>query len=338
MTLPLSGAISLSDVNIELGKSATATISLNDADVRALFGVPSGSISMSDGYGKSSTFFATISSSQSNLNLRTFALANGWNGTSYAVITIASGVYIWSNSTAVSALTINGVWPNGVKLINLGYIMGMGGAGAGGFPTAGSELPTPGGPAIALGVSVEIDNTSPNAYIGGGGGGAGSSRAGGGGGAGGGAGGRGRLSDPTSAAGGGGGAIGQVGGNGAQSAPGVQGGKGGGAGGGGGGGAAPTTAAGGGGGGRIFPGTGGAGGTPAPNPGGPGGASNASGTPRSNPAGAGGGGWGASGGSNPASPSPARRVGGTGGSSVTLNGFSVSWTSGNTTRVWGSVS
>jgi hypothetical protein len=54
MALPSSGnSISLNQVNIELGLSGTAQISLNDAAVRSLFGVASGQISMSDGYGKS---------------------------------------------------------------------------------------------------------------------------------------------------------------------------------------------------------------------------------------------------------------------------------------------
>jgi len=56
MTLPASGAISLNDVNVELGLSATAQISMNDAAVRGLFDVPSGAISMSDGYGKSAVY------------------------------------------------------------------------------------------------------------------------------------------------------------------------------------------------------------------------------------------------------------------------------------------
>jgi hypothetical protein len=44
----------MSQVNTELGYSSTATIGLNDTAVRSLAGVPSGTISMSDLWGKSS--------------------------------------------------------------------------------------------------------------------------------------------------------------------------------------------------------------------------------------------------------------------------------------------
>ncbi len=53
MTLPASGAISLNQVNVELGNSGTANINMNSAAVRGLFDIASGAISMSDGYGKS---------------------------------------------------------------------------------------------------------------------------------------------------------------------------------------------------------------------------------------------------------------------------------------------
>lgn len=53
MGLP-TGTISLSQVNTELGKGSTSTISLNDSDVRTLGGKASGTISMSDLRGKSS--------------------------------------------------------------------------------------------------------------------------------------------------------------------------------------------------------------------------------------------------------------------------------------------
>lgn len=52
MTLPASGVISMGQVNTELGRSATAQLSLNDTEVRLLFAKPSGAISLSDGYGK----------------------------------------------------------------------------------------------------------------------------------------------------------------------------------------------------------------------------------------------------------------------------------------------
>jgi len=54
MTLQSSGPISMNDINIELGRSSGASINLNDAAVRALAGVPSGTISLSNFYGKSS--------------------------------------------------------------------------------------------------------------------------------------------------------------------------------------------------------------------------------------------------------------------------------------------
>ena len=52
-----TGTISMSDVNTELGLASTATISLNDAAVRTLAGVASGTISMDNLRGKSSVTF-----------------------------------------------------------------------------------------------------------------------------------------------------------------------------------------------------------------------------------------------------------------------------------------
>ena len=55
MTLPASGAISLFDVNDELGLSHTAQIGLLCTNVRTLFGTASGAVGLQTGYGKSNT-------------------------------------------------------------------------------------------------------------------------------------------------------------------------------------------------------------------------------------------------------------------------------------------
>jgi len=60
MALPSTGAISLNAVNVELNLPGTTTISLNQSSVRTLFGVASGAIRMSDGYGKSSAVVAAV--------------------------------------------------------------------------------------------------------------------------------------------------------------------------------------------------------------------------------------------------------------------------------------
>lgn len=53
MPLPSSGQISASEINVELSLSSTATINLDNADVRELADVSSGAISFSDLHGKS---------------------------------------------------------------------------------------------------------------------------------------------------------------------------------------------------------------------------------------------------------------------------------------------
>jgi hypothetical protein len=67
MTLPTSGnPISFSQVDVELGYSATAQISMNDSAVRTLFGQASGSVDMNTGHGKANYttayYSATLSS------------------------------------------------------------------------------------------------------------------------------------------------------------------------------------------------------------------------------------------------------------------------------------
>ena len=176
MALPASGAINLGDVNVELGVARATSRALGAATTRTLYGVASGAIRLAaDGYGKSSAFSGTISSNQTNLNLRSWALSNGWNGTLAAIITINSGVIISGsvegNSTA--ALTIDGSWPAGITLVNNGVIVGRGGTGGNGRGATVGTAGGIGGTALTASVAVSINNTGTIAGGGGGGGGAG---------------------------------------------------------------------------------------------------------------------------------------------------------------------
>lgn len=51
MPLPITGSISMSSVNTEIGSSSTATIGLNDSGPRNLAGISSGTISLNDLHG-----------------------------------------------------------------------------------------------------------------------------------------------------------------------------------------------------------------------------------------------------------------------------------------------
>ena len=343
----------MAQVNVELGLLANTNISLNQANVRALAERPAGTISMNDLRGKSSSFTATISSNQTNLNLRTWALANGWNGVGAATITVGTGVYIYSTDTSVAGLTINGLWPGGISLVNNGYIMGKGADGAA-FPYL-DALPSgsAGGPAISLGEFINLTN---NSYIGGGGGSGGGSMQGGG--AGGGNGGYFTTGQAwTSGVGGGPGASGT---DGTFYIPADL--------------ALEAAAGGPGGGGRIMPGSGGAGGSPysygSATPGRGGGSGGGGGTIYVEDAstgdtefggggnggsannngsagppnfsndygvGGGGGGWGASGGSGSGWWDPTNnKAGGVGGKAIALNGYTVTIITAGT--IWGAIS
>jgi hypothetical protein len=181
--ISLGGATAGQSINIENGQAATATVSLNDTAVRSLSGVttPNSTIIMpTDFYGKANEF--TFNLSGTDVNLRSAALSAGWNASSKVVATVQSGATVISSTTGGYALTIDGSFPGGVSLTNLGVIQGKGGTGGLGgaasvscacyaFSRGGQTGGAGGGPGLLASVAVTITNGS--GVIGGGGGGGG---------------------------------------------------------------------------------------------------------------------------------------------------------------------
>lgn len=110
-------------------------------------------------------FTDNVNSDTTNYNLRTRAVAAGWNQVQplLAIITIASGIVVSANSTAVVAMdTGTTAYPPGSRaiVVNNGFVIGMGGAASGGT----------GGTALRVNLPVSFNNLGT---IGGGGGGGG---------------------------------------------------------------------------------------------------------------------------------------------------------------------
>jgi len=125
MTLPASGPISMANVNTELQRSSTTTVSLNDTIVRTLFGVPSGQISMSNGYGKAYTI-------PGNSGILT-------SGSSFTLPT--------TSGLTISVLIIGGGGGGGggsSRTFAAGFTTGGGGGGSGGNVYESNISVTPG--------------------------------------------------------------------------------------------------------------------------------------------------------------------------------------------------
>jgi hypothetical protein len=174
-SISLGGTTTGESIALELGLGATSTISLGDAAVYGLAGFGSTSnIDMLTFRGKSHVKEITSPTGSGanvqNLNIYNAAVAAGWDRVSEVTYTIASGAYIWSDSTSLAALDTGGAFPNGLTIYNGGYIMGKGGQGGNmiGSNNYTPDNATSGGPAITVTANCTIVN---NGYIGGGGGG-----------------------------------------------------------------------------------------------------------------------------------------------------------------------
>lgn len=152
MALPSSGAISMHDIKAELGIGTGIKLDLGDPRVRALAGISSGAISLSDLYGKSNGTTMTTIGHVSAFNMHTF-FGSPTAPSTYTLIVD----HILYNSFYVGNFHKSSV----IKIINNFQIRGKGGNGNSG--TGGHAI-------VASGNILVIEN---NGEIWGGGGGGG---------------------------------------------------------------------------------------------------------------------------------------------------------------------
>ncbi len=192
MQLPASGPLSLAQIQNEFGGSNPVSMSeyyrggalVTDNNT----GVPtSGAIRISNFYGTVKQFAFTINTNYTTTqDLRTLAIAAGWNGADPVLATVASGIVLRGAAGAANtgsggdALTISGSFPAGVSLVNNGTILGGGGGGGAAVYGGTGQPGGVGGRGIVVSVAVSITNNNVIGGGGGGGGGGGSFGAGGG--------------------------------------------------------------------------------------------------------------------------------------------------------------
>ena len=117
-------------------------------------------------------FTQTISADTTHYNLRSAAIAAGWDTVRplIATITINSGVQVRASDTATPAFDTGSSFPAGSSLVlfNNGSIVGKGGDGGDG--SGGGIDGKPGGPAFRAQAAIKVTNSGTMAGGGGGGG------------------------------------------------------------------------------------------------------------------------------------------------------------------------
>ena len=182
MTLPVSGALSLADIQTEFGGSnpvgldeyyrGGAYVTANNTSVPT-----SGAISVSNFYGATRRIAIPLTISSNAYNYDVYANRGGSYvaGISDVTVTVNGGILVGSTSTGAYAMLVPNSFSAGdtVTIVNNGVIQGMGGTGgdsqfaaqSGGNPGSGA------GSALYVNRATTIQNNSTIAGGGGGGGG-----------------------------------------------------------------------------------------------------------------------------------------------------------------------
>lgn len=98
MTLPASGAISLSQVDVELGRASNAGVSLGETAVRNMSGIASGACSMSNLYGRAG--FSAVGNNSSNTY---YSASVGGTAYAYPSVTVTGGTAPFTYSWAITS-------------------------------------------------------------------------------------------------------------------------------------------------------------------------------------------------------------------------------------------
>lgn len=112
MTLPASGLITMNQINIELARPATQAINLNDPACRALAGVPSGIIRLSDFYSKRTVDVVQTQIQQTSARVTTTVLT-GWTPVTAGNLIVIELNYDGANGPAPAAPAGYTFWPSG---------------------------------------------------------------------------------------------------------------------------------------------------------------------------------------------------------------------------------
>lgn len=162
MPISTTGPVSFSDINIELQKSSTTTLSMGDSDLRTLFEDTDGDISISTGRGKS--WIVTGSSDYTTAGSYTWlSPARGWNTLTVQVWGGGGGGSAYANrswyqgSAGGNSNFNNSVYGNGGSpgYANIGNNF-YGPTGAGGTATGGDTNVTGGTATSLIGASSNL--------------------------------------------------------------------------------------------------------------------------------------------------------------------------------------